>query len=107
MVGVQYQVTSPNRVFEDGAHSSFYKKVAPDCLSLRVMPLLWLTISTRDQVDLFGRADVSCNFLCCAARCCLTGECGAECVRVCALSESEVVFSAQVVDVGVRFAEWC
>lgn len=39
----------------------FVGKVAPSRLSLLMVPMLWLTYSICDKVELTARADVLCN----------------------------------------------
>lgn len=57
------------------------------------------------QVQLFRQAEVWCIALCCEARRCSSGECGAECVGACANSDLVVEFSTQAVEYDVSFAK--
>lgn len=55
--------------------------------------------------DMAGRADNSCNVLCCAVRRRLTFDCGAKCIDVRALRGLEVEFWTRAAEVGVSFVE--
>lgn len=55
------RVTSQDGVLKSKRAMAFVRKVALDCLSLQLMPLLWLTCSMCDQDNLSGRANVLCN----------------------------------------------
>lgn len=61
LVEVQKLAASQDGVLESKPAVAFLRKVGAGCLSLLLMPFLWLICPICNRANLSGRADVSCN----------------------------------------------